>query len=138
MAAMSKNWALLRTERIPAPDGTPYLDRLRIVATPWFSLYLHRIRQSDADRDRHDHPWPFVSFIVRGGYIESVAPTSDPQRAAIKARSAWRMHHHPLSICHRIELIIPGTVTLVLTGRRRDDWGFYTENGYVSWQEYER
>jgi hypothetical protein len=33
---------------------------------------------------------------------------------------------------------------MVLTGRRRTaksghaDWGFYTENGFVPWQEYNR
>lgn len=133
------NWGLLEPETIPAPDGSPYLSRLRIFMTPWVSLYLHKIHASDGDRARHDHPWSFWSLIVRGGYVESVAPVSDPFKAKLKAHTAGRAHRHPMSICHRIETIIPGTITLVLTGRRRDTWGFYTEDrGFVPWQDYER
>lgn len=131
-------WALWEREHIPAPDGTPYLDRLRIVMTPWCSLYLHKIRQSDGDRARHDHPFVFWSWILRGCYVESVAFIGTPQQAAVKIRPRWSIHRHPLMVCHRIELVLPKTVTLVLTGRRRDGWGFYTEDGFVPWQEYDR
>lgn len=132
------DWALLHREVIPAPDGEPYINRLRIVMTPLFSLYLHHIYVADGDRDRHDHPFWFASWILRGGYVESIADISDPFKAKVKARSRWSIHKHPLILCHRIELVAPKTVTLVLTGRRRDGWGFYTKEGFVPWQEYNR
>lgn len=34
------------------------------------AVRLHEILRSDNDRDLHDHPWPFVSVILRGGYYE--------------------------------------------------------------------
>lgn len=135
---MSLNWALMERQEIPAPDGTPYLSRLRIVATPLFCLYLHRIHASDGDRDLHSHPWSFVSMILRGGYIEVLASADDPKRGWVRARTRWSVHRHPFKLIHRIEIVAPGTVTLVLTGRRRDNWGFYTDNGFVPWQEYTR
>ena len=68
---MSKRWALLARETIQSPDGEPYIDRLRIVATPMFCLYLHKIHLADGDRDLHDHPWWFASWVLRGGYVRS-------------------------------------------------------------------
>lgn len=34
------------------------------------AIRLHEILRSDNDRDLHDHPWAFVSVILRGGYYE--------------------------------------------------------------------
>src|SRR5574341_215024 len=31
---------------------------------------IHHILRSDRGRDAHDHPWPFVTLILRGGYWE--------------------------------------------------------------------
>jgi hypothetical protein len=28
------------------------------------------MKRSDYDREGHDHPWPFVSFVLKGGYWE--------------------------------------------------------------------
>lgn len=32
--------------------------------------YLHRFFTGDSVRDLHDHPWPFDSIIIKGGYWE--------------------------------------------------------------------
>lgn len=50
-------------------DGKPYLNRYRILSTPWFKVRLHHILLSDYDCV-HDHPWDFVSLILKGGYWE--------------------------------------------------------------------
>lgn len=33
-------------------------------------LVLHQFHRSDNDRHYHDHPWNFISFILKGSYIE--------------------------------------------------------------------
>jgi hypothetical protein len=33
-------------------------------------LYLHKFYTGDSDRHLHDHPWPFRSLILKGGYNE--------------------------------------------------------------------
>jgi hypothetical protein len=48
----------------------PYLIRRTIFAiTKWFSIKLHKIILSD-DVCTHDHPWPFFTIILKGGYFE--------------------------------------------------------------------
>lgn len=40
------SWKLLQKREIPDPDGSPYLVRITLVETPWFSVKLHHILQS--------------------------------------------------------------------------------------------
>ncbi len=42
-----------------------------------------------------------------------------------------------LKACHRITAVDPGTLTLVLVGRQRRDWGFFTPEGFVPHNDYE-
>ncbi|MFP5276951.1 MAG: DNA methyltransferase [Acidobacteriota bacterium] len=54
-------------------DGdSPYLTRYTLFSTPWIHLCIHVFHRSDAD-ELHDHPWPFASLILWGGYIEESA-----------------------------------------------------------------
>lgn len=48
----------------------PLMIRYKLLHTPWFGLYFHRIMRSDMGRHFHDHPWSFLSLILRGGYTE--------------------------------------------------------------------
>ncbi len=94
-------------------------------------LYLHEFRRSDNDRCFHDHPWNFLTLIVRGGYVEHM-PTGNFWRRP--GRILWRRAEHR----HWVELA-PGTVswTLVLRFRRRRVWGFWTKGGFVPWNSYD-
>lgn len=61
---MTGRWALLSALDVGDPD--PYLDRLRLVQTPLFGLYLHHIHRPDREPDPHDHPWWFASLVLTG------------------------------------------------------------------------
>ena len=65
----ASKWAFWRWYDIVL-EGEPYLTRLNLIKTPWFSVKLHWILRPDPDRDLHCHPWRFVSFVLRGGYEE--------------------------------------------------------------------
>lgn len=101
-----------------------YMDRI-ILKTPWGTLRLHWILREDRGLDHHDHPFDFASFVLRGGYWEVLAgdgrvrwfgPGSLVQRRAEQAHTIVRVH--------------PRTLTLVLSGPKRRDWGFLTPAGW--------
>lgn len=137
----SPRWALNSKMLIPCDDGEPYLFRRRLIQTPWFGVYLHDIYREDRDYDPHDHPWSFVSIILRGSYTERlhVMPHVDLDAWYEITWKRWSWHTMDRATAHRIIEADPKLKTLVIVGRRRSrDWGFYTKpwGGWVHWQEY--
>lgn len=132
---------------IPCENGDNYLTRLRVIQTPWFGVYLHDIESPDSDPHPHDHPWNFRSFIVKGGYTEKVYPLEhsfansrlDPYRRAYERRwNRFTWHKMTKNNAHRITQVLPGTVSLILVGKRSSSWGFYLgKEDYMDWKEYE-
>lgn len=124
----------------------PYLIRYSIFSCRFFAIKVHHILVSD-DACLHSHPWPFISFILRGGYTEQQFAITPP-----KEYTAWRINHrrkvakwygvgsllyrHANSI-HRLILPYGKTAwTLVITFRKIQSWGFFTPAGYVNWRDY--
>jgi hypothetical protein len=119
----SPQWAFMERFEVPDYDRpeSSYLTRWRIVQTPWFGVYLHRFDGPDPRPTLHDHPWPFASLVLRGGYderrtyrIDSGATTSVRWLNIKKATDL-----HWISRLHRTP-----TWTLMLVGRRRRVWGY--------------
>jgi hypothetical protein len=142
---MTRAWAFCsRFDILDEKTGDLYLRRWRIVQTPWFSIYLHKIASPDKDRDLHDHPWPFASLVLRGGYDERIGvDTADaaiaqrPPHTQTVRRGWLSLAFRRATDAHRIvRLHRTPTWTLVLTGPRRRSWGFYTDRGYVPWTTY--
>lgn len=144
----ARSWSVFRWHEIRSTkDDTLYLLRFNVIRCPWFSVKLHWIYQSDHDRQVHDHPWHFVSFVLQGGYTERVVTIDSTNnvitRDAIEVvrhmsrKKAWQAHR--IVKLHRTP-----TLTLVLTGRRIRRWGFWErcpgepENvlRWVHWKEY--
>lgn len=122
---MSKRWAFMERFEVPnldRPEET-YLWRLRIIQTPWFGVYLHRMDGPDSRWTLHDHPWSFVSFVLRGGYIER---RLDPHDRSFHRRLVQRVNVMRTHDAHAITrlLRIP-TWTLVFVGARRRTWGYW-------------
>ena len=119
----------LSTRRVIATnDGDPYLIRYTLIECRWFSIKVHHILRSDEDRCEHDHPWPFVSLILTGGYWEWV----NGERTWCKP---GRLLRRPVHWRHRLELPSP-VWTIVVTGRKMRAWGFWTPCGWVPWRTY--
>jgi hypothetical protein len=108
--------------------GEPYLVRWRLIWTNRFSLYLHHILRSDEDRELHDHPWSFVSIILKGEYNEITAAGSAGQ-----VHGAGEILYRPAPWPHRLVLDRP-VWTLVFVGPRKRRWGFHTPTGWVHWK----
>ena len=117
-------------------EGVLYLRRWCLLRTRWGRLYLHRIPQPDMDRDLHDHPWDSIIWILWGGYTEEVrrspsVPIYWMQKNGWGIRRMRAEHTHRISRHHR-----GVTWSLVLCGRHRRDWGFWTDKGWVKWTDY--
>lgn len=136
-----------RKKIIGAPEN-PLLVRYSLFRCEAFGIFLHHMLRSDHERALHDHPWPFVSVVLRGGYTEIHDQTLQ--------RKETRVWHGPGSVLvrpaewrHRFELS-PRSVqvrcaseesltdaflraarqkcdawTLVFVGRRCRRWGFF-------------
>ena len=73
-------------------SNEPYLERyylfLKDRDTFPFNIFLHKFLKSDPD-DVHDHPWPYFTIILRGGYWEWI-PEFNGQGEKIGETAHWR------------------------------------------------
>jgi len=142
LTQVSPRWAFWKWFDIPDRNDPSqvYLRRLRVFQTPWLAMYVHWIFLPDGARAPHDHPWNFWSLILRGGYSEMFYPYPHVARDLhMHARewNRWSWHKMPRESAHNILTLQPGTITLVFTGKRRRVWGFWTDDGFVPFNEYE-
>lgn len=138
----------LRVETINRHEGDPYLRRLTLFKCALFGVFLHRFLADD-DECLHDHPWPFLSLILWGGYWEAThdgathyGPT-DGVLPKLPLRRKWygagRLLLRRATWAHRVELE-PGRtrpLTLVVCGPKQRGWGFFTPFGWIPWRQYD-
>lgn len=124
-----------RPEDVRGWRGT-MLDRL---VGRFVRCRIHQILRSDNERDLHCHPWPYMTIILRGGYLE-VTPCHQYQPAVDDAVWARRRWHGPGSIIfrratdrHRLEVPAGETATTMffMFGGKSRQWGFHTDEGFV-------
>ena len=125
-------------------SNEPYLERYYLFLKDRgerfpFNVFLHKFLKSDPD-DVHDHPWPYATLILKGGYYEWL-PQFDQQGRKIGELQVWRGPGHfrisRANSFHRIELD-PGVTawTLFMPGIKQRDWGFLVKNKWVQWEQY--
>lgn len=125
---------LFRKRNITREDSSIYMTRWYIFDCKFFGIKLHKIVMSDYDCC-HDHPWDFISIILKGGYVEH----TEIKSTLIEKESRI---YHPGSILfrkaehrHKLEIHQP-CWTLVLTLKRRRKWGFWTSKGWIHWKNF--
>jgi len=119
-------------------DNEPYLERYYVLFNTRqhkvFNIYLHKFLKGDPD-DVHDHPWPYATLILSGGYYEWIPQFTEDGKLNCEVRK-WRGPGH-FRICspssyHRIELKEGVTAwTLFITGPHKREWGFLVKNKWV-------
>lgn len=100
-----------------------HFTRYQLLKTRWFNLYLHQLMAPEWNpRGCHDHPWWFVTLILKGGYLEE-APSATP---SLDFRRPGRILYRPANFSH--DVITPEKTcwSLVLTGRKSRDWSFHS------------
>jgi hypothetical protein len=121
----------------------PYLERYYVFLKDRtnfpFNIFLHKFLKSDPD-DVHDHPWPYATLILKGGYWEW-RPQFNGNGEKIGEIAKWcgpgSFRWAGANTFHRIELDPEVTCwTLFMPGAKQRDWGFLVKNKWVQWEEY--
>lgn len=136
---MAPTWALFQRFEIPNYDGDGnYLTRWRVVQTPLCALYLHRFTSPDPRPTLHDHPWHFVSIVLRGGYTER--RLNRRTLAVDEAHRVRRINVVRATDGHAIvSLDRNPTWTLLLVGRRHRHWGYIEQKaGWLTWTPFDK
>jgi len=121
----------------------PYLERYYLFLKERnkfpFNIFLHKFLKSDPD-DVHDHPWPYATVILKGGYWEWV-PQYDSNCKRVGEIAKWRGPGHfricPANSFHRIE--VDPTVdcwTLFMPGPQKKECGFMVKDKWVHHADY--
>jgi hypothetical protein len=124
-------------------SNEPYLERYYVFLKErkWFpfNVFIHKFLKSDPD-DVHDHPWPYATLILKGGYYEWI-PQFDNKGHKIAEFCVWRgpgsFRTCSANSYHRIEL--DPTVecwTMFMPGPQRREWGFLVNNQWIHNEQY--
>jgi hypothetical protein len=124
-------------------ENEPYLERYYLFLRERdrfpFNIFLHKFLKSDPD-DVHDHPWPYATLILKGGYWEW-QPQFDDHGNKITEVARWcgpgSFRWASANTYHRVELD-PAVEcwTLFMPGVKQRDWGFLVRNQWIQWEEY--
>lgn len=124
-------------------DNEPYLERYYIFLKDrkWFpfNMFVHKFLKSDPD-EVHDHPWPYCTIILRGGYWEwtpVIGRNGLVYGEVQQWKGAGQIRFGHSTDFHRIELE-PGITpwTLFIPGPKLRDWGFLVKNKWIQHEEY--
>jgi hypothetical protein len=124
-------------------NNEPYLERYYLFLKDRdsfpFNIFLHKFLKSDPD-DVHDHPWPYATLILKGGYYEWIPQFgADGKKIGEIARwcSAGSFRTASATSYHRIELDPEVECwTLFMPGPKQREWGFLSKNKWIQWQDY--
>jgi hypothetical protein len=145
-----KKWFLNLLERMGRKrivmdriNNEPYLERYYLFLKDRkhfpFNVFLHRFLKSDPD-DVHDHPWPYATLILKGGYYEWI-PQFDNKGNKFGEIAVWR-GPGSFRVCsadsyHRIELDPDVECwTLFMPGPQKREWGFLVKDRWIQHEDY--
>lgn len=140
---------LFLVKEIRSREGVLHFRRWRLLQTPWFGIYIHYIAESDKDKHPHSHPWDFINIILRGGYSEEVTKLAFVedimhfrifvyQKTFSRIRGFLSCGYNYHGDYHKITLGSVPTWSLVFVGPHKHEWGYLTETGSVTNQEYRK
>ena len=132
----------------------PYIKRWWLIPRNKlpFNIYLHNQLKDDPGEELHDHPWWFISIILKGGYIEiepgnrnfwkllaALYPKTGIWKKLThieKTRRAGDIIFRKAPYPHRLKLRAGPSWSIIITGRPRRPWGFYTEHGWINHNDH--
>lgn len=127
-----KNAWQLKWAELIGPDDCPLMQRW-VLVTPIGSVRVHHFLRSDADRHMHDHPWWFLTLVVRGAYVDEAEIDGELRRDVLRPGS---LRFRPA--LHRHQVKTDGCWTLIVTGRIRRQWGFWENDLFRPVADYFR
>ena len=120
---------------IKSKDGVLHFRRWQILKTSWFSIYFHGIYRKDDDKHLHDHPWNYISIILKGSFFEVYQHEGGEQ--TIKCLNAISFIKRKATTFHKIyTLNTPAVYTLFITGKEHKEWGYLVNDKFIQHSEY--
>lgn len=120
-------------KQIKSKSGDLHFNRLAIIETFIFAIYIHTIYREDKDPFWHSHPWNFLSIILNGEYVEEFKKAG---HISSKIKKRFSLGFGKRNYYHRIIKLVKRTTTLFFTFGRKKPWYFMTNYGRVESQEY--
>jgi hypothetical protein len=109
----------------------PLLHRWTLLDVGSAKLLLHHFLPTKRDRDPHDHPRSFLTFVFLGRYDDE-QPSGIIDRVQAPAVRFRRAEHAHITVAGP-----RGAWSLVVMGPKRRDWGFLRDGHWWPWSRYE-
>ena len=107
----------------------PYYRLWAIISKRFGSIRLHNWLADDDHRHMHNHPYAFVTIVLRGGYTDVTENGKEVVRAF-----TWR--YRPANHMHSVQDVIPNSWTLLITGPASQRWGFKVGSKIIKRDKY--
>ena len=121
--------ATLTTPPIHIPDGKggAYKTELAVERSPEKTVKILWWHADDPRPEPHNHPWPFKSEILSGGYSETRYWVEDGKvMVEEKTYRAGDINDMPVNVFHVVHDVQPKTVTRLTCGAAalNNEWGY--------------
>ena len=109
-----------------------------VIRTLLGTLRLHHLLRADQNREPHDHPWGFFTWVIKGRYEEAVMCVHEYGTHFMWVRrERWSLAYRGAEHTHKIiEVSEGGCWTICLTGWVRRPWGFWTDTNPPTFRPY--
>ena len=128
---------LFLVKEIRSKTGELHFQRWRLFSCPWYRIYLHKICLPDYDEHRHDHPWNFISLILKGGYLEKFATVSNYNLVFNELRKPGALVKRSRDDVHKVEkLLSDSNWSLVFAWGKYENWGYRVDDQWIDHKSY--
>ena len=118
------------------PGGLPECPYFHYWAAMFgpFSIRVHLWHADDDSRAYHDHPHWLLIWVWRGAYTD-ISPAKDGSEVRDRL-TRWSLRYRAAAYQHKVQEVVPGTVTILLTGRSDRRWGFWVNGKLIKRDKY--
>lgn len=120
-----------KIKEIVSKSGALHFRRWNIISTPWFNIYLHGIYKRDEELHLHNHPWTFISIVLKGWYSEKL------EGGHLNVRYPGNFVKRKPDDFHKIDSIHSKSVyTLNFVWNKQNTWGYKVNGKFVDHETY--
>lgn len=119
----------------PLGDPTcPYCYRT-VLNLGLFAIRYHKWVGNDDLRNKHDHPYSFITIILTGSYNDV---TTNPITKEDKEETLtpWSIRYRKSTHTHSVKLNTKICRTLVISGPPLRQWGFWVNGKFIRREKY--
>ncbi len=120
-----------KIKEIKSKDGVLHFRRWRILSLPFLKINLHGIYMHDEDKHLHNHPWNFISIVLKGWYSERL------EGDKINVRYPGNIAMRKKDAFHKIDSLQSKSIyTLNFMWGKQEVWGYKVKGKFVDHETY--